>query len=396
MITSATIDPHRFAAHFAGAPVLEVSGRTYPVEVRYRPVDDPDVDPVQALCEAVDEVCAEGPGDVLVFLSGEREIRDAADALREHTQGRQRRARDRAAVRAAVGGRAAQGVRRAPRPPRRAGNQRRGDLADRPRHPLRRRHRQGAYQPLQPAAQGAAAPDRAHLAGLGQPAVGALWANGRRHRDPALLRGRLRQPAGVHRAGDPAHQPGVGRAADGRARAGRAGRLPVRRPARPPQRPRRRTAAGGAGRPRTAAGGSGRPRSRRPAHRPRPPAGPAAARPAPGPDGPGGRAAGLRARGGGDRRRPVDPGPARASDRQGAAGRPGARAVPRPDVGPDGLPAAVAVPARGAAGPQQLGLPPDVPVGVPALPAGTRVAGHGGAAAAGARRLGRGDVQRTG
>jgi len=90
VITSATIDPDRFAAHFGGAPVLEVSGRTYPVEVRYRPVEDPDTDPVQALCEAVDEVCAEGPGDVLVFLSGEREIRDAADALHDHNRGRRR------------------------------------------------------------------------------------------------------------------------------------------------------------------------------------------------------------------------------------------------------------------------------------------------------------------
>ena len=90
VVTSATIDPDRFAAHFGGAPVLEVSGRTYPVEVRYRPDDDPDADPVQALCVAVDEVCAEGPGDVLVFLSGEREIRDAADALRDHTSGQRR------------------------------------------------------------------------------------------------------------------------------------------------------------------------------------------------------------------------------------------------------------------------------------------------------------------
>ena len=87
VITSATIDPYRFAAHFGGAPVLEVSGRTYPVEIRYRPVEEPDTDPMQALCAAVDEVCAEGPGDVLVFLSGEREIRDAADALRDHTRG---------------------------------------------------------------------------------------------------------------------------------------------------------------------------------------------------------------------------------------------------------------------------------------------------------------------
>ena len=90
VITSATIDPDRFAAHFDGAPVLEVSGRTYPVEVRYRPAEDPDADPVQALCEAVDELSGEGPGDILVFFSGEREIRDAADALREHTQGQRR------------------------------------------------------------------------------------------------------------------------------------------------------------------------------------------------------------------------------------------------------------------------------------------------------------------
>ncbi|MBX9246917.1 ATP-dependent RNA helicase HrpA, partial [Actinotalea ferrariae] len=127
VITSATIDSQRFARHFAGpptpehpegvpAPVIEVSGRTYPVEVRYRPLrpDDPDDlratgedddldlpdaplkrtpgrrtdveerDLMTAICEAVDELCAEGPGDILVFLSGEREIRDAEDALAAH------------------------------------------------------------------------------------------------------------------------------------------------------------------------------------------------------------------------------------------------------------------------------------------------------------------------
>jgi ATP-dependent helicase HrpA len=85
IITSATIDPERFAAHFDGAPVVEVSGRTYPVEVRYRPVvdpDDPDSDQVEAIGDAVAELIAEGPGDILVFCSGEREIRDAADGLR--------------------------------------------------------------------------------------------------------------------------------------------------------------------------------------------------------------------------------------------------------------------------------------------------------------------------
>jgi ATP-dependent helicase HrpA len=81
VITSATIDPGRFASHFDDAPVVEVSGRTYPVEVRYRPPSE-DTDPVQAIAEAVDELEGEAPGDVLVFLSGEREIRDTAEVLR--------------------------------------------------------------------------------------------------------------------------------------------------------------------------------------------------------------------------------------------------------------------------------------------------------------------------
>jgi ATP-dependent helicase HrpA len=80
VITSATIDPERFSRHFGGAPIVEVSGRTYPVEVRYRPLGDDD-DQTQGIVEACRELTAEGPGDVLVFLSGEREIRDAADAL---------------------------------------------------------------------------------------------------------------------------------------------------------------------------------------------------------------------------------------------------------------------------------------------------------------------------
>jgi ATP-dependent helicase HrpA len=88
IITSATIDPERFSRHFGGAPIVEVSGRTYPVEVRYRPLGedaDDDRDQVQGIVDAVDELCREGPGDILVFLSGEREIRDTADALRGHS-----------------------------------------------------------------------------------------------------------------------------------------------------------------------------------------------------------------------------------------------------------------------------------------------------------------------
>ncbi|MFI6015301.1 ATP-dependent RNA helicase HrpA [Streptomyces sp. NPDC051243] len=86
VITSATIDPERFSRHFGDAPIIEVSGRTYPVEVRYRPLleedsEDADRDQITAICDAVEELQAEGKGDILVFLSGEREIRDTADAL---------------------------------------------------------------------------------------------------------------------------------------------------------------------------------------------------------------------------------------------------------------------------------------------------------------------------
>ncbi|HHM04208.1 MAG TPA: ATP-dependent RNA helicase HrpA [Gammaproteobacteria bacterium] len=89
IITSATIDPARFAGHFGGAPVIEVSGRTYPVDVRYRPLsagdeDSRDRDLKSAILDAVDELAREGPGDMLVFLPGERAIRETAEALRKH------------------------------------------------------------------------------------------------------------------------------------------------------------------------------------------------------------------------------------------------------------------------------------------------------------------------
>ncbi|MGP3971990.1 ATP-dependent RNA helicase HrpA [Streptomyces sp. 6N223] len=90
IITSATIDPERFARHFK-APVVEVSGRTYPVEVRYRPPEEgEDTDQVTAICDAVAELEREAPGDVLVFLSGEREIRDTAEALERIERGKLR------------------------------------------------------------------------------------------------------------------------------------------------------------------------------------------------------------------------------------------------------------------------------------------------------------------
>ena len=108
IITSATIDPERFANHFGTpenpAPIVEVSGRTYPVEIRYRPLSQPvtdeeeasddeleeDRDPLDAVCDAVDELAAEAPGDILVFFSGEREIRDAAEALQARIQSNRR------------------------------------------------------------------------------------------------------------------------------------------------------------------------------------------------------------------------------------------------------------------------------------------------------------------
>ena len=90
IITSATIDAERFSQHFNGAPVLEVSGRTYPVEILYRPLtskdeDDAEVELTDAIVDASDELARYGEGDILVFLPGESEIREAAEALRKST-----------------------------------------------------------------------------------------------------------------------------------------------------------------------------------------------------------------------------------------------------------------------------------------------------------------------
>ena len=120
IITSATIDPERFAKHFGTeeepSPIIEVSGRTFPVEIRYRALSQPaggasaagdnadddeavaasddeleeDRDPLDAVCDAVDELALEAPGDILIFFSGEREIRDAAEALNARIQSNRR------------------------------------------------------------------------------------------------------------------------------------------------------------------------------------------------------------------------------------------------------------------------------------------------------------------
>ncbi|WP_165010078.1 ATP-dependent RNA helicase HrpA [Neisseria yangbaofengii] len=88
IITSATIDAERFSKHFNGAPVLEVSGRTFPVEILYRPLhqadeDEAEIELTDAIVDAADELARYGEGDILVFLPGEREIREAAEALRK-------------------------------------------------------------------------------------------------------------------------------------------------------------------------------------------------------------------------------------------------------------------------------------------------------------------------
>ncbi len=87
IITSATIAPERFSQHFDDAPIINVEGRTYPVELRYRPYEsseEPEYEQEQAIVRAVDELWRNGPGDTLIFLSGEREIRNTAEALRKH------------------------------------------------------------------------------------------------------------------------------------------------------------------------------------------------------------------------------------------------------------------------------------------------------------------------
>src|ERR671923_268468 len=89
IVTSATLDPERFSRHFDNAPIIEVSGRTYPVEVRYRPLysqdeNERDRSLEQAILEAADEISKIDRGDILVFLPGEREIRETAQALRKH------------------------------------------------------------------------------------------------------------------------------------------------------------------------------------------------------------------------------------------------------------------------------------------------------------------------
>ena len=299
IITSATIDPQRFAKHFGSeeepSPIIEVSGRTYPVEIRYRPLSQP------AGGAAGDDDVARlrrrtrgGPRSAGRRVRRRRRTRAGSprrhpDLLLRRTRDPRRRRgpqrqdpdqpaagrhRGAPALRPAEPAGTAQGLPPRQQAPDRPGHQRRRDLADGPRHQVRHRHRHRPHLALLAPHQGPAPADRARLAGLGQPALRPLRPRLRRHRHPAVLGGGLRVPAAVHRSGDPAHQPRRRHPADDRhgrgPRAEGRGELPVRGAAGLPRHQRRRHPPARARRPerRPAAGRNGRRRRTR-----RPPAG---------------------------------------------------------------------------------------------------------------------------
>ena len=219
IITSATIETDRFARHFAGRPpptsrtasraggrgvradlpgggALPAAGRGRRGRGGRRADEENVRDQIQAIGDAVEELAAEGPGDILVFLSGEREIRDTADALGKLVQTKRSLLGTEilplyARLSAAEQHRVFAAARRAPGGAR---HQRRGDLADRARHQVRGGPGHRPDLPLLQPAQGAAAADRAGLAGVGQPAQGPLRPHLGRHLHPPLRRAGLRCP----------------------------------------------------------------------------------------------------------------------------------------------------------------------------------------------------------
>ena len=214
VVSSATLDPKRISDFFDGAPIIEVSGRAYPVEIRYAEADAVPEDPVGAVPEAVRAVAGEGPGDILVFLPGERDIREAARALRGDRglevlplYARLNHAQQERIFR--PGGAPSGGPR----------DQRRGDLHHRARHPVRGRYRTRPHQPLQLPHPGTAPSRRAGLARLRRSARGTVRAGGAGGVRAALLARGLRVPRAVHPPGDPAHEPRLGHPSDGRERA---------------------------------------------------------------------------------------------------------------------------------------------------------------------------------
>ena len=230
IITSATIDPERFAGHFSTTTAPgrrglrpHLPGRG-PLPPRQRPGRRrrqerlaPSTTPTRSRRSAtpIDELLAERPGDILVFLSGEREIRDTADALKG------RPGLEVLPLYARLSAAEQHRVFEPPASKRRAAASCWPPTSPRPRLTvpgIRYVIDPGTARisPLQPPHQGAAAAHRARLAGLRQPAQGPLRAGRRRHLHPAVLAGGLRRPPGVHRPGDPAHQPRLGHPADGR------------------------------------------------------------------------------------------------------------------------------------------------------------------------------------
>ena len=200
VITSATIDPERFAAHFAGpdgtpAPIVEVSGRTYPVEVRYRPLveeqyDDDEGEPSSATRPRRSSTrstswSARDPATSWCSCRGSGRSATPPTCWPSGRAGRGR-LRRRAALRPALLGRAAPGLRAAHAAPGRARHQRRRDVADGAGHPRTSSTPARPDLALLGPHQGAAAADRADQPGVGQPAVGSVRTGRGRHRDPAL------------------------------------------------------------------------------------------------------------------------------------------------------------------------------------------------------------------
>ena len=377
IITSATIDPERFAAHFADrhgrpAPIIEVSGRTYPVEVRYRPlIEHPEEDEegeavvrdqTDAIVDAVRELSAEGPGDILVFLPGEREIRDTADALdglglRNPLEVVPLYSRLSAAEQHRVfqphGGRrvvlatnvaetslTVPGIRYVVDT----------GVARISRYSVRTKVQR---LPVEPISQ-ASANQRSGRCGRVEAGIAIRlyseedFESRPEFTDPEILRTNL--------ASVVLQMTSLG--------LGDIARFPFVEP------PDRRNVTAGVQLLEELGALAGGP----PPDQGREAAGPAAGRPAPRTDGPGGGASRVRARRTRHRRRPLAAGPPGATCRAPGPGRPGARPVPGRDVGLPHLAQPVALPARAAAGAVQQRVPADVQAGVPQLPAGAGVA----------------------
>ena len=203
IVTSATIDTASFAKHFDNAPVIDVEGRSFPVEVRWRPPEDrDDSSTTERIIAAVDEITLEDArGDVLIFLPGEREIRDAHLAL---SRRKYRVDRSAAAVRASIRRRAGSRVQTRSAAAHRAGDERRRNLADGAAHPLRRRYRHGARQALHAAQPARTAAHRADFAGRRRPAQRPLRPRRPGHLYTSIRRRRFPVAAALFRSGNPA------------------------------------------------------------------------------------------------------------------------------------------------------------------------------------------------